>query len=190
MLWFLFLLLAISSNVFEISAISSLDDETYDTFLDLLKGKFNVPLKQRNNKQKSALVRFWRNRDHISLKGGKVCYDGKPLLRKSVVSDIVPKAFKETKGSGVRKLYHHLKDVCSGVGERDVRAVLGKSRLHQRLNVRFQNKAVLKPVRARTVQIRDQLDLVSVESMPVKVARSDFLVTILFNFERLEHHHY
>lgn len=135
MLWFLFLLLAIATNVFEISAISSINDETYDTFLDLLKGKFNVPLKQRNNKQKSALVQFWRNRDHISLKGGKICYDGKPVLRKSVVSDVVAKAFKETKGSGVRKLYHHLKDVCSGVGERNVRAVLGKSCLHQRLNV-------------------------------------------------------
>ena len=26
--------------------------------------------------------------------------------------------------------------------------------------------------------------------MVIKVARSDFLVTIQFNFERLEHHHY
>ena len=150
------------------SAISSLDDETYDTFLDLLKVNFNIPLKQRNNKQKSALVRFWRNRDHVSLKGGKVCYDGKPVLRKSVVLDIVAKACKETEGSGVRKLYHHLKDVCSGMGERDVRAVLGKSHLHQQLNVRFQNKAALTPVRAGTVQIHNQLDLVSMESMSVK----------------------
>ena len=52
--------------------------------------------------------------------------------------------------------------------ERDVRAVLGKSRLHQRLNFPFQNKAALKPVRARSVQICNRLDLVSMESMPVK----------------------
>lgn len=63
MVWFL--LLTIAGNVYEISAILSLDDETYDTFLDLLEGKFNVPWKQRNNKQNSALVRFWRNRDHV-----------------------------------------------------------------------------------------------------------------------------
>ena len=68
----------------------------------------------------------------------------------------------------MRKVYHHLKDVCSGVGERDVRFVLGKSRLHQRLNVRFQNKAILKSIRARTVQSRHQVDLVSMESTPVK----------------------
>ena len=54
------------------------------------------------------------------------------------------------------------------MGERDVRSVLGKSRLHQRLNVPFQNKAALKPVRAKAVQIRHQVDLVSMESMPVK----------------------
>ena len=89
-------------------------------------------------------------------------------MKKSAVSSIVAKAFKATKGAGVRKIYHHLKDVCSGVGERDVRSVLGKSRLHQRLNVRFQNKAALKPARAKAVQIRHQVDLVSMESMPVK----------------------
>ena len=70
--------------MYEISAISSFDDETYDTFLDLFKEKFNVPLKQTNNKQKSTLVRFWRNCDQVSLKVGEVCYDGKPVLRKSV----------------------------------------------------------------------------------------------------------
>ena len=131
--WFLFI--TIASNVQQIFAISSLDDETYETFLELLKGKFNVPLKQRTTKQISALVRFWRNRDHVSLKGGKVCHNGKPIMKKSAVSSIVAKAFKATKGLGVRKIYHHLKDVCSGVGERDIRSVLGKSCLHQRLNV-------------------------------------------------------
>ena len=107
-------------------------------------------------------------RHHVSLKGGKVCYDGKPIMKKSAVSNVVAKVFKETKGSGVRKIYHHLKHVCSGVRERDVRSVFGKSRLHEQLNVRFQNKAALKPVRAKAVQIRHQVDLVSMESIPVK----------------------
>ena len=168
LLCYAFLLVTIAYNVHDIRAISSLDDETYSTFLELLKGEFNVPLQQRSTKQKSAIVRFWRNRSHLFLQRGNVCFDGKPVLRKSTVSKVVAKAFKETKGSGVRKLYHHLKDVCSGVGEREVRCVLGKSRLHQRLNVRFQNKAILKPIRARTVQSRHQVDLVSMESTPVK----------------------
>ena len=89
-------------------------------------------------------------------------------MKKSAVSNVVAKVFQETKGSGVRKIYHHLKHFCSGVRERDVRCVFGKSRLHERLNVRFQNKAALKPVRAKAVQIRHQVDLVSMESIPVK----------------------
>lgn len=66
-LCYTFLFSTITSNVQDIIAISSLDDGTYTTFLDLLKGEFNIPLRQRSTKQKSALVRFWRNRDHFSL---------------------------------------------------------------------------------------------------------------------------
>ena len=40
-----------------------------------------------------------------------VFYDGKAILRKAAVSDVAVKAFKETKGSGVRKIYYYLKDV-------------------------------------------------------------------------------
>ena len=90
-------------------------------------------------------------------------FDGQPILKKSDVTRVVKKAFKETKGSGTRKLFHRLKNVYRGVGERDIRRVLGKSR---QLNVRFQNKAILKPLRARNVQIRHQADLISMESMP------------------------
>ena len=149
-------------------SISSLDDETYTTFLQLLKGQFNVPVRLRTTTQKSSLVRFCRNRHHLSLRGDQLCYNGKPIVKKSSLKRIVNEAFKHSKGSGVRKLYHQLKTSCTGVGERDVRSVLGKSRLHQKLNVRFQNKAVLKPVRARSVQIRHQIDLVDMGRMPTK----------------------
>ena len=40
-------------------------------------------------------------------------------------------------------------------------AVLGKSRLNQRLNIPFQKKAALKPVSAGSVQIHNQLRLVA-----------------------------
>ena len=190
MLWYWFLLITIACNVQEISAISSLDDETYETFLALLKGEFNASLKQRTTEQKSALVRFWRNRNHVSLKGGKVCYDGKPILRKAAVSEVAAKAFKETKGSGVRKIYYHLKDVCSGMGERDVRGVLGTSRLHQWLNVRFQNKAALKPVCARTVQIRHQMDFVSMESMPESMRNGKVFKYVLSLLDVFSRYHW
>ena len=60
-------------------SISSLDEETYNTFLELLKGEFYVPTKERSTKVKSALVRFWRNRNDLSLNGNNVCFKGKAI---------------------------------------------------------------------------------------------------------------
>ena len=133
-----------------------------------------------------ALVRFWRNRERLSLRAEKVCFDGRPILKKSDVTRVVKKAFKETKGSGTRKLFHRLKNVYRGVRERDIGRVLGKSRLHQQLNVRFQNKAILKPIRARSVQIRHQADLISMESMPAtwKGKTFKFVLSLMDVFSR------
>ena len=76
--------------------------------------------------------------------------------------------YKSSKGSGVQKIYHKLKNSYSGLAERDVQKVLAKSSVHQRLNVRFENKARLRPVRARTVQIHHQVDLVDMKRLRTK----------------------
>jgi len=60
----------------DVSSISALDNGTYDVFVQLIKGEFAVPAKSRTNKQNSALVRFWRNRDKLSLRGGTLCFNG------------------------------------------------------------------------------------------------------------------
>ena len=151
---FLYSVLFVTLFIFleRVSSISTLDDETYDIFVQLIKGEFAVPVKCRTDKQKSSLVRFWRNRDKLSLRGGVLCYNGKSIVNKEGLQDVVDKMYKSSKGSGVRKIYHKLKSSYSGVAERDVQKVLSKSSVHQRLNVRFENKARLRPVRARTVQ--------------------------------------
>ena len=46
-----------------VSSISTLDKETYDLFVQLIKEEFTVPVKSRTVQPKSALVRFWRNRE-------------------------------------------------------------------------------------------------------------------------------
>ena len=95
-----------------------------------------------------------------------MCFDGRRIMKKSDVTCVVEKAFKETKGSRTGKLFHQQKSVYRGVGERDSRGVLRKSCLHQQLNVHFQNKTILKPIRACNVQICHQANLISMESMP------------------------
>lgn len=90
------------------------------------------------------------------------------MVKKEGVSDVVKKMYKSSKGSGVRKIYHSLKNSYSGIAERDVQRVLAKSSVHQRLNVRFENKARLRLVRARTVQICHQIDLVDMKRLRTK----------------------
>ena len=58
-----------------VSSISSPDKETYELFVQLIKGEFAVPVKSRTIQQKSALVRFWQNQEKLSLRGGRLCYD-------------------------------------------------------------------------------------------------------------------
>ena len=86
-----------------VSSISTLDKETYELFVQLIKGEFTVPVKRRTIQQKSALVRFWRNREKFSLRRGILCYDGKSVVKKEGVSDVVKrkKMYKSSKGSGV-----------------------------------------------------------------------------------------
>ena len=162
----LFTILFVTIDIFleGVSSISTLD-ETYDVFVQLIKGEFAVPVKSRSNKQKSAVVRFCRNREKLSLKGGMLCFNGKRVFKREKLYDVVKRMYKSSKGSGVRKIYHKLKNSYSGVAERDVHEVLAKSTVHQRLNVRFENKARLRPVRARTVQIRHQVDLVDMQRL-------------------------
>lgn len=94
-----------------------------------------------------------------------LCFEGKPMVRKSSLKGVVKKCFKKSKGSGTRKLYHRLKDSYSGVFERNVHGVLSKSTVHQKLNARFENRARLRPICARDVQIRHQIDLVDMEKL-------------------------
>ena len=105
----------------------------------------------------------------MSLHGGMLCFNGKRVVKKEGLRNVVKKMYKSSKGSGARKIYHKLNNSCSGVEERDVQKVLSKSSIHQSLNVRFENKARLRPVgRPRTVQIRYQIDLVDMQRLRTK----------------------
>ena len=91
--------------------ITTLDEDTYEIFVQMVKGEFTIPVKERTAQQNAARVRFWRNKDKLSLQRGMLCY--------------------------------------SGVSERNVHEVLSKSTVHQKLNARFENRARLRPIRAR-----------------------------------------
>ncbi|XP_068741902.1 KRAB-A domain-containing protein 2-like [Montipora capricornis] len=122
-------------------------------------------------KPKGSCVRFWRAKSQFSISevnGRKrLFFKGKEVTKKSELSALVEKEFRHCKGAGSRKLNRRLIKRFQGVSERNVQNVLSKSRLSQKMNARFQNKAIQRPIRAKTVQVRHQIDLVDMKKSAV-----------------------
>lgn len=57
-----------------------------------------------------------------------------------------------------------MRDICSGVSEKLVKSTLHKSKLYQQINLKFGNKALIRPIRAKAVMDRLQIDLVSMNA--------------------------
>ena len=108
--------------------MTAVDEETYAALISLTKGEFSVPVKDRSRAQKAAEL-----------------------------SALVKKELKCCKGAGSRKLRYRLTKRFEGVSERKVQEILSKSHLNQKMNARFQNKAIIRPIRAKAVQVRDTL---------------------------------
>ncbi|XP_070563836.1 KRAB-A domain-containing protein 2-like [Ptychodera flava] len=153
--------------------MSAVDDAVYDTLFKLTMGEFDVPVADRTAQQKAACVRFWRNKHKFRIKEiqgeQQLLFNGKAVLMKSDLGKVVATEFRHCKGIGSRKLKFRLLTRYHGVTERDIQKILSSSKLNQRLNARFSNKAITRPIRARAVQVRHQVDLVDMQRSPVSV---------------------
>lgn len=134
-----------------------LDDVSYETIFSLCEGTFNIPVIDSTTAQKSAYIRFWRNKEHFSVNtvnGKKVlCYRGKEILKLSEYEKVVESEFLHCKGVGSRKFKHRLLNRYEGVSEPRVQRTLSKSKINQMVNAKFGNKAISRPVRASGVQV-------------------------------------
>ena len=142
---------------------TAVDDDIYECLLKIVKGDSLPPVKDRTKAQRSAVVRYWRAKGQISIHkdDGKecLCIKGRRMVRKSEMSEIIAEEVKRTKGSGARKLINNLKHSYVGLGRKKVQDILNCDKQHHRKNAKFSNKATLKPIRARDVQVRHQVDL-------------------------------
>ena len=85
------------------------------------------------------------------------------MLRSSEVNKVVAEEFDQPKGSGATKLASCLRDNFVGIS-RDKIQNLNTDKGHYRRNAKFMNKATLKPIRARDVHVRNQIDLMDMGS--------------------------
>ena len=96
--------------------------------------------------------------------------EGQRVIRKSEIPGIVYNQYKEAKGIGARPMSTVLKNKQKGVSVRGIQKVLIKDNLHQKMNVRFTNKAPLKPIVLKRPMGRIQLDLID-------LSKSSFLMS-------------
>ena len=98
-----------------------LDDVSYETIFSLCEGTFNIAVLARTRTQKSASVRFWRNKEYFSLRKINekkvMCYRDKEFLKMSVSDKLIESEFLHCKGAGSRKLKQWLATRYKGVSE-------------------------------------------------------------------------
>ena len=94
---------------------------SYSSFKEsLLSGAF----KKRTNKQRSALVQFWRNRDNLSLHGGMLCFNGKRVVKKEVLHNVLKRCISRLKDQVPEKSITNLRAVVAALGSETSRKCL------------------------------------------------------------------
>ena len=160
----------------------------YRTIVKYLRGEFDTPVCDRSKEEKSALVRLWRNRNSHTLDadGKTLLCDGKFVVMEGKMEKFIKRQFHEMKGTGPRKLKTSLSLLYSGVSEDTVHKTLIKTREYALLKAKFNNKPTIKPIRARGVQSRHQIDLVNMSKLAVgyKGKAYKYVLSIMDIFSR------
>ena len=98
-----------------------MEEEEYNAIRDLFNERFHVPVFQRSRVQKNPVVKYWRLRKNLSLDpSGHLLYQGKRVLKKEEIKNIVAKSFKESKSGGYKKLRTWASDGYTGMSNRKI----------------------------------------------------------------------
>ena len=62
-----------------IYGIHAFGEQEYSIFVQLTKGAFSVPVKERTRIQKNAVIKFWRSKERFTLNGNILYFDGKKV---------------------------------------------------------------------------------------------------------------
>ena len=159
-----------------------LSDDVYDKLLDVLRKPdllSDWPKSKDSKLRQKVYKRFRSGRYEIKQvqdpadgkRKEKIVESstGKVILKKSEVESLVKSYYKSTKGEGARKLKKNMENIYSGTGEKPIHNVLNRMKEQQQLRPTFRNKAPLKPITAKTVQERNQIDLVNMSSIAITI---------------------
>ena len=131
----------------------------------MIEGERLPAVKDRTRAQRSVAVRYWRAHGDLLVNEEGRCKfiyskaTGRRILRGSEVQKVISDEYKRVNGSGAAKLVASLKQNFAGLSRVKVQEFLNTDKQHYIRNAKFCNKARLKPIRPRDVQIRHQIDL-------------------------------
>ena len=164
---------------------SILANDVYDALVNLAEGKSQPPVKERTKTMRTAATRYWRGRRSQGEKN--TIFRGRRMIKSSEVKKIVAEEFDKAKGSGAAKLACSLKDTFVGISRHRIQNILNTDKSHYRRNAKFMNKETLKPIRAKDVHIRHQIDLMDMGckgSVKMNGQLYRYVLTILDIFSR------
>ena len=135
------------------------------------------------------MVQFWRRKELFTLgneESPTLYFNERKVVKKSEVSGVVAKTFKETKSADYKKLKQRSLHSYAGLTERKIRQVTSSNIRYRVHNAAFTNKAVPKPVRAHHVQSQHQVDLVDLSKEPVELGGKSYkyILSVMDVFSR------
>ena len=163
--------------------IPSLEESVYANLLLLLKGSLSIPIRERDDTTKKAYYYYYNYGKQLS-----VCSVEHPVIgtegterimytasqgKQTIITKCSEKYkcidffYSRSKGDGARKLKKRIDEVFTGISEHDIQQYINSSRRNQEIKALFDNKPPLKPVTASKVWERIQIDLMSMEDIPI-----------------------
>lgn len=104
---------------------------------------------------------------------------GKFVVKKYDIPELAKTRFDVTKGSSARKVNIRLREKYSGLSEKAVQQALDSSRQCQLLRAKFPSRPPLKPITAKQVQARHQINLLDMTGWKVTHRRVTYKYVLM-----------
>ena len=170
--------------------IRSIPQEVYAHLIQILQGHESVVTRKRTKVIKRAYYYYYAFQDSLSARviehpvtgsvETRIMYEDLTTNQELIVLQTEEKSacidfyYKRAKGESARKIKKRMDVVFASVTEREIQVYINNSRLNQRVKGRFENKAPLKPVTAKRIWERIQIDLISMSDLPVDIDKKKY----------------
>ena len=166
--------------------LKKVNDEQYQTLLQLAQGNFKIPKPQQTQQQKNAVRQYQRRKGDFSINSGMLYFQGRQVMTSNHVTKMVKKTLKKNMGSGGRSTWLQIRGLRAGVSYDTVQGMLRKSRVYTKHRPLFRNKVPPKAITSSFVNERWQIDLINMTKDAVfyNGKAQNYILSIVDTFSR------